>query len=860
MISRFNLVLRAVPLAVGCVMMIASAAVAQPVDGTEAPAEYQRGVVQPDDPSGTTDEIDAAEAQYDAAQAGDDTGLTRRATGQVEEIVVSARKRAEALEDTPVAVTAVTAGTLREAGVYRVDQVTELVPNLQFQDSIQGNLAQFAIRGVGTGNPDIQFDPGVALYLDGVFLPRASGSLLSVVDVQQIEVLRGPQGTLFGKNSVGGAINITTVKPQHELEGFAMVRPSNFNGLDAEVMLNVPIVEDFLLSRVAFFSAQRDGYVYDSFRDELYSDRNELAFIGSLRMFATDDITLDLTGMWSRSQTRGRAGQCIDVRGPDSGDEAPLAGLYADMFPECRETTLFENTANIAGMSDIKSYGTWGVMNWDVGDAWEIEDLAVKAQGSWNQQIPRTRFDVDNTSKDVVYLSTAGGEDGGVSKFDGAPGFQQQVAGELQVNGAAFDGRLVFVTGLFAQWESMTDDRATSVGPPLTRLTRNVAENSNWTWAPYLQATANFTDWLSLTGGIRYTQDNKSLTLSQFQYAPGPGRPLAEEIQFPRESQLFTAWTPMGSIASTVPLDLLPDWTDHFMAYFTYAQGFKGGGFNALAGPRQQEGTSALAASFDPETLDNFELGFKGIFWENKLTVNTAFFIGKYDDIQKVSVVTDGTGGRVVQQRPEVHELPRDPVLDAGRLGRFGDHARMDHAASRVVLPEPGPHARPRARRHGAAGLQPVQRPSLVRLLGRSRAGGPLGQEPGGPRVHQLVDGNSVDLRLPRELRRPPPHLRRRDFVPVRLIWSGGRHSSVPRRMLSTRKPSTASPTARSHSCFAVGNARPSRPAARSARESVSSRSRRSRRRPHPTQGMGNRSTAGAALRWRSSRPLFGGP
>lgn len=652
MISRLSLVQRAAPVAgaVACVMM-ASVAAAQPVDGTEAPAEYQRGVVQPDNPSGTTNEIDAAEAQYDAAEAGESTGLTRTATAQVEEIVVSARKRAEALEDTPVAVTAVTAGTLREAGVYRVDQVTELVPNLQFQDSIQGNLAQFSIRGVGTGNPDIQFDPGVALYLDGVFLPRASGSLLSVVDVQQIEVLRGPQGTLFGKNSVGGAINITTVKPQHELEGFAMVRPSNFNGLDTEIMMNVPIIEDLLLSRVAFFSATRDGYVFDSFRDELYSDRNELAFLGSLRLLATDDITFDLTGMWSRSQTKGRSGQCIDVRGPDSGDEAPLAGLYASMFPECRETTLFENTANISGMSDIKSYGTWGVMNWDVGDVWEIEDLAVKAQGSWNQQIPRTRFDVDNTSKDVVYLSTAGAEDGGVSKFDGAPGFQQQVAGELQINGAALDGRLVFVTGLFAQWESMTDDRATDVGPPLSRLTRNLAENSNWTWAPYLQATANPIDWLSITGGIRYTQDQKSLTLSQFQYSPAPGRPLAEEINFPRETKLFTAWTPMGSIASTAPVDLLPDWMDHFMGYFTYAQGFKGGGFNALAGPRQEAGTSALAASFDPETLDNFELGFKTILWDNKLTLNTAFFIGKYDDIQKVSVVTDGTGEDTVTQR-----------------------------------------------------------------------------------------------------------------------------------------------------------------------------------------------------------------
>lgn len=631
-------------------LVAAGPAAAQTADGLEAPAEYQRGVVQPDDPSGTTFEVDAADAQVQEG-ALDTTGPSRSVTNQVEEIVVSARKRAEALEDTPVAVTAVTASALRESGVYRIDQVTELVPNLQFQNSIQGNLAQFSIRGVGTGNPDIQFDPGVAVYLDGVFLPRASGSLLSVVDVQQIEVLRGPQGTLFGKNSVGGAINMTTVKPQHELSGSVLVRPGNLNSLDTEVMMNVPIIEDFLLSRVSFFSATRDGYVFDSFRDELYSDRNEMAFLGSLRILPHDDVTIDISGTWNRSQTRGRGGQCIVVN-----ENAPLAPLYGSVYPECAQTSLFEMTADISGMSDIRAWGTWGVLNWDVGDVWEIENLAIKAQGSWNEQRPRTRFDVDNTSQQVVYLSTTGDENGNPNRFDGGVGAQQQTSGELQINGESFDGRLIFVTGIFAQWENASDDRTTSVGPPLNRLTRNVTDIKNWTWAPYLQATANFTDWLSVTGGIRYTQDNKSLKLDQFQYGTPPNFPLIDAVDFPAEAELFTAWTPMGSIASTVPVDLLPDWADHFMGYFTYSQGFKGGGFNALAGPRSQDGTDALAAPFQPETLDNFELGFKTILFDNKMTFNAAGFVGKYTDIQKVSVQTvgvDDMGVPVVQRITE---------------------------------------------------------------------------------------------------------------------------------------------------------------------------------------------------------------
>jgi iron complex outermembrane recepter protein len=611
---------------------------AQPVEGVEAPAEYQRGVEQADDPGGTTDEIDAADAQAEEAKpaGGEVPGLGRKATKQVEEIVVTARKREEALEDTPVAVTALGAASLRESSVLRIDQLRELVPSLHIQQTQQGNIALFNIRGVGTGSQDLQFDPGVAVYLDGVFLPRAPGSLLSVVDVQQIEVLRGPQGTLFGKNSVGGAINITTVKPQPDLEGFAMLRPGNLNGLDTEVMLNVPVVEDLVLSRVSFFTTQRDGYVSDPFRNELYSDANDMVFLGSLRFLPADDVTFDITGTWSRSHTKGNGGPCIVVR-----EDGPVASLFPGLFPACRATSAFEWSADTAGLSDIETAGTWGVLNYDIGDAWVLEDLAIKAIGSWNQQTTRLRFDVDGTDQPIVYLSTAG-----PPPIDGEPGEAQQESAELQLNGGALDGRLVFVTGLFAQWEDGSDDRTTNVGPPLTASSsRTIATIDNWTWAPYTQLTGNVTDWLSLTGGVRYTQDKKGFSLFQ-------SNPITGAVTFPEtsDSKIFEKWTPMASIASIVPIDLLPDWADHFMGYFTYSQGFKGGGFNALPGA-VVTGENTLAQPFDPETLDNYEIGFKTILLENRVTLNTAFYYGIYDDIQKISIVTMGEGEDIEVQR-----------------------------------------------------------------------------------------------------------------------------------------------------------------------------------------------------------------
>jgi iron complex outermembrane receptor protein len=616
---------------------LARRASAQPAEGVEAPAEYQRAVDDQAGPSGTTDEIDAAEAQAEEAEAtGEVPGVSRQASKQVEEIVVTARKREEALEDTPVAVTALGAEALRESSILRIDQLREVVPSLHIRSSPQGNIALFNIRGVGTGDDALQFDPGVAIYLDGVYLPRAPGSLLNVVDVQQIEVLRGPQGTLFGKNSVGGAINITTVKPQPDLEGFAMVRPGNFNSVDTEFMVNVPIVEDLLLSRVAFFTQNRDGYVADPTRDEFFSDANDMVFLGSLRFQPMDELTFDLSGTWSRSHTNGQGGECVVVR-----EDGPVAPLFPGLFPSCRATNLFQWSSEVDGLSDIETSGVWGVLNYDIGDAGVLEDLAVKALGSWNQQTTRLRFDVDGTDQFVAYLSTAG-----PPPRDGEPGEADQESAELQINGGALDGRIVFVTGLFAQWENGSDDRTTNVGPPLTASgSRSIATIDNWTWAPYGQITGNVTDWLSLTGGIRYTQDKKGFTLLQT-------NPVTDMVTFPEtgDSKIFEKWTPMASVASIVPVDLLPGWADHFMGYFTYSQGFKGGGFNALPGA-VVTGENTLAQPFDPETLDNYEIGFKTILWENRVTLNTAFYYGIYDDIQKISVVTMGQGEEIQVQR-----------------------------------------------------------------------------------------------------------------------------------------------------------------------------------------------------------------
>ncbi len=602
-----------------------SAAKAQAESSIESPSEYQLEAIDEQGPlDGEEYEADAGEAQAEAADAsgGEVPGLSRKATREVEEIVVQARRRDEFLEDTPVAVTAIGQTDLREHGVTRLDDIQQLVPNLTFEGAITGQQVNIRIRGVGTSAPAIAFDPGVGMYIDGVYIPRTFGTLIDVVDVEQIEVLRGPQGTLFGKNTVGGAINVRSVKAHEELEGFAMVRPSNFGSVDTRAMLNLPIIDNLLYSRFAMSTINSQGYYYNTFADSYANDPSNLSFLGSLRILPTDDLTIDVFGSWSRARNHARGSQCVQANeNPALKDLLPPG-----FFESCESSSAFEGELNTIGLVDTESYGTWGIAEYFIGDVSVLEELSVRGVMSWRQQKPRLRTDIDGTRFLGVQNSSTGG-----SVLDGIPGTQEQYNPELLLNGMAWDSRLTYVVGAFGFWETGFDGRTQTVLPDrLNRVTLSETNIDNWTWAVFGQATADLTDWASLTGGVRYTQDKKGLDFAQTDPRNGAeiGPPLSGR-------KVFEAWTPMGSLALTMPDDWLPDFADHLMGYFSYSQGFKGGGFNGVSQPR---GVDASQFAFDPETLENFEVGFKTTGFDSMVTMNVALFYGKYDDIQETSI------------------------------------------------------------------------------------------------------------------------------------------------------------------------------------------------------------------------------
>lgn len=559
----------------------------------------------------------------------DRSGLVASA---VEEVTVTVRRREELLEETPLSVTAIDEQGLREAGVTSLEQIQQLVPNVVFTRSFTGTVAEVRIRGVGTSAIDGIFDPGVGVYIDGVFLSRTGSQIFDIVDIEQVEVLRGPQGTLFGKNTVGGAVNVTTIRPHETLEAFAWVRAGNYGSVETRAMLNLPVLEDRLFARLAVGSRNTEGYTTNTFRGERYNDPSVLTFLGSMRFLATDDLTVDISGSWAKQHGRGMAGQCRVVA------EQGLGLLEPGFYDACRASEPYDTEQDTHGIQGLETSGIWGTARWELGDVGPFQDLAVKGIGAWRHQITTNRIDLDNTRFPVAALASNGG-----GPFEGESFRLNMYQAEGEVSARVWE-RITFVAGAFGYWEDQRSVSVLRILPDALGLATSQSQDfDNWNWALFGQATGEVTDWVSLTAGLRYTEEKKGASTTSFEVTT----PDVQTSATNRE--VFSAWTPMASLAVTLPDDLLleVDQLDYLMGYFTYSRGFKGGGFNLAVGTP----TDRLDP-FEPETLDMFELGVKSFSFDRRLRFNAAFYWGQYDDIQVTTL-------RVLNVDSEVPEFER---------------------------------------------------------------------------------------------------------------------------------------------------------------------------------------------------------
>ena len=529
------------------------------------------------------------------APSPDSTAGKAASATNLDSIMVTARKREETLQEVPVAVTAFTSEALDKLNVQDISALGPQVPNMTIYAARGASSTVTAyIRGVGQSDPTWGSDPGVGIYLDDVYIARPQGALLDVFDVSRIEVLRGPQGTLYGKNTIGGAIKYISRGLPTETEGFAQITVGNYSQLDAKAAIGGPIggADSGLRARVAVASLNNDGFGENTFNGQPVSDKQISAARFNLGAYAGDDFDVQFALDWTDDKS-GMRGSKMLAPNPFLPGYPPMDSRY-------------DIRSGMRNLNNVESKGASATVNWRPN-----EDLALKYVIAKRESDSQGNVDFDTTPVKLADVS---------GTYD-----DNQVSNELQLNYDA-GGRVRGVVGLYQfkgeaggqiQNNYFSVQFADNQGKVLTD---SIALYADWTF--------DLTNKLKLDVGARYTdEDKRAIVLNRLYADPGFTRPEAVTADFDKK-------TNFSNVSPKVSLDyqITPD----IMVYGLATRGFKSGGYNiranAVAVPRSAE-------PFNDETVDSFEIGSKMGFFDQRLFLNLSAFHNKYKDIQ-LSVFT----------------------------------------------------------------------------------------------------------------------------------------------------------------------------------------------------------------------------
>ena len=550
--------------------------------------------------------------------AAEDGGATKQLA--LEEVVVTARKREESLQDAPISIAAFSGADLEARQTSSISEIGSFTPNLVFDAAapISGSnaAASIFIRGIGQTDFTFTTDPGVGLYVDGVYLARSVGGVLDLLDVERVEVLRGPQGTLFGRNTIGGAINLVSKKPSTEFGGNIAATVGTDNRIDLEGSIDIPITES-LLSKFSLLSKNRDGYVTRLYDGVELGDNDSLSGRASFLWNATEQLSLDLTIDGTRAREETAPNTLIDVDGtamPFSGlfnnaivggNCAPAPGSLDD--PACYNQqwvtdSEYKTHATSESRSDYDVIGAALTINY------EFDWASLKSITAYRDMDAFFYRDADHSPHQI---------------FETENDMEhEQLSQEFQLVGTGFDDRMNWIVGLYYFQEEGTD-----INNILTSVIDFQSGGSidNDTTAIFTQVTYDLTDKLSLTGGLRYSDETKRFLPDQFVTDSGflgvpVGTPLLPSIE---EEIAIDETTPM--------VNLSYQWTEDVMVYGSYSEGFKSGGFTQRVFPPRSE-----IPTFLPEFAETYELGAKTTLMDGRIRLNGAVFFTEYADMQVV--------------------------------------------------------------------------------------------------------------------------------------------------------------------------------------------------------------------------------
>ena len=538
-------------------------------------------------------------------------------------MVVTARRRDESLQDVPIAVTAVSGEQLEQQGVQDILFLTQQVPNLTLRTSRGTNATLTAfIRGVGQQDPVAGFEAGVGIYVDDVYLNRPQAAVLDVYDVERIEVLRGPQGTLYGRNTVGGAIKYVTRRlgdePLLKLRGSG----GTFGQFDIVTTAEMPITENWAVGgTVAYLS--RNGFGENLTTGEENYNKEVLAFRASTE-YETENLFIRLAGDYLNDDSAPRGGHRLI---PSLFSGAPVLD------------NVFDSRGGITGENEAEAYGGSLTFEWQLNDQWTIKNIVAYRADDNIQQIDFDALPAQDLDVPVIYEN-------------------EQFTEEFQIlyNSDAVAGVLGFYyinADAFNTFDVILDLSGSLTPPPfgpLNGLNANTTGDVNTdSWSVFGDFTFDLEEILGLRGfelslGGRYTSDTRSSTVLRQTFVggntPAFGGTTAVAIATTSDFQgeeTFTDFNPRISLAWS------PNADHNF--YASYSEGFKGGSFD----PRGQstsvtldiDGDGDIDADdifefflFEPEEVDSFEIGWKARLAEGRITSNLALFYADYTNVQ----------------------------------------------------------------------------------------------------------------------------------------------------------------------------------------------------------------------------------
>ena len=542
----------------------------------------------------------------------------------LEEVTVTAQRRSQNIQDVPIAVTAISAEALEARGLADISELSQSVPSLTLEPSRATNTTLTAfIRGVGQQDPLAGFEQGVALYIDDVYLARPQGALLDIYDVERIEVLRGPQGTLYGRNAVGGAVKYVTRRLSDEFDMRVKGSFGNYAQRDLVATVSAPLSEDFRVgATVASF--QRDGFGDNRFTGGEQYDKDIVGYRLSAEWDASDDVLV----RFSYDDTTDESSAVAGYRpfAANTIDAPPLSDVRDTRAGASEAET--GTTTGIGGRNQVESDGMSLSIEWTVSDNLTLRSITADREDYTESVIDFDSLSVADFDAPVIYENEQFSQE-----------FQALMSGD---NWNAIAGAYYLDSKAANDFDVVLGTLGVvAFGAPLTAYTGGVVETE--AWSVYGDVTYDVSDRLSVAFGLRYTEDERTADIFRASYlglqSPAFGNDDAIFLSASSDyeaSRTFNNTSPRLNVAYAM--------SDTTNVYATYSEGWKAGSFD----PRGANfSTPAVEQGFEDETLTSFEFGLKTTWLDGRAVTNIAVFMSDYEDMQipgSVGVDSDGDG------------------------------------------------------------------------------------------------------------------------------------------------------------------------------------------------------------------------